>query len=229
MRLLIFSLITGFLSVQSKAVPGLFLNLNTQQPCIVDYHISAKPVPHRMSAETVATLSRQFNNPMEGWRILGENGDTYAAIAEKVLNPNSGVPFIFYRKLIRNHWQSAVGDAQLNLKFDLVAKKHFSQYVEIIKTGYWPDSDQILNSYLNAIRTYRLPDITVFDAAWDAAGMNWIQTWQALNHLPASRTVFPTRACFKIDPWQARQIVTHDLLSMPPEALKSLFPRLPKF
>lgn len=184
--------------------------LNSKETCISDYHIQRKWVPHRLPQTIVKALEDLIDNPAQGWKILGENGDGYAAIAEKVLQPESTFPYFLYRSLIQNHWKNTAGESEMNQKFHLVARQHFSQYVEVIKTGYWPDSDQILNSYLNAIRLYGLQDITVFDAAWDTAEMNKMSTWQSLNHISAARSVIPTEACFQIDKTEAKKIIKKD-------------------
>lgn len=184
--------------------------LKAKEPCVSDYHFQRKWVPHFLSPAVVKSLEDLIEDPAQGWKILGENGDGYAAIAEKVLQPESEFPYFLYRTLIQNHWKHTVGERELKQKFPLVAKMHFSQYVEIIKTGYWPDSDQILNSYLHAVRFYKLRDITVFDAAWDTAEMNKMSTWQSLNHISTERTVLPTVACFQIDKMEAKRVITKD-------------------
>lgn len=203
-----------FIFIQVFILP-LFASTNpelfsTKEPCVSDYHFQRKWVPHFLPSALVQSLGDLVEDPARGWKILGENGDGYAAIAEKVLQPESQFPYFFYRTLIQNHWKHTAGESELKQKFHLVARKHFSQYVEIIKTGYWPDSDQILNSYLHAIRFYLLKDITVFDAAWDTAEMNKMNTWQSLNHISTERTVLPTVACFQIDKMEAKRVIAKD-------------------
>jgi hypothetical protein len=178
--------------------------------CHSDFHFQQKFIPHHLPDNIINELEELTRKPEVGWKLLGEHGDAYAEIAEKVLQSKFGSPYFFYRKLIRNHWRNTAGDEEMNRKFYLVAMMHYTQYIQIIKTGYWPDSDQILNSYLNAIRYYHLRDITVFDAAWDAAGMNKIKSWQSLNHLSSARSVIPTMACFSVDRAEARRVLEKD-------------------
>ncbi len=208
LKLFTFILLKGIilpLPVFSNSEP-----LNYKEPCISDYHFQRKWVPHRISQTIIKSLEDLIDDPAQGWKTLGEHGDGYAAIAEKVLQPESKFPYFLYRSLIQNHWKNTAGESEMNQKFNLVARQHFSQYVEVIKTGYWPDSDQILNSYLNAIRLYGLRDITVFDAAWDTAEMNKVSTWQSLNHISTERSVVPTVACFQIDKMEAKKTIKKD-------------------
>lgn len=186
---------------------------NLQNDCISDFRHQTRQVLHHLPQSIIYFLETKIKNPMEGWKVLSDNGDAYASVAEKVLQENVQFPYSFYHQLIRKHWYQTAGDLNTQLKFESVAEQHFFQYVEIIKTGFWPDSDQIINSYLKAIRNHHLEDITVFDAAWEASGMNKVQTWQALNQLSKARTVQPTRACFEVDKEKARRVIFNNFKS----------------
>lgn len=185
--------------------------------CLSDYRVSQRVIPHHLEAETIAVAERLAlaGLPSKGWRVLGEKGDPYAQIAAKVVEQNPKFPGVFYQKLIRTHWININGKRLVELHFADTAKQHFKQYVEIIKTGFWPDSDQILMSYLKAVRDHGLPDVTVFDAAWDAAGFNSVRSWQRLNRLPRSRIVEPTEACFTIDREEAKKVILRDFSEVP--------------
>lgn len=204
----------SFMSVLSFT-NALLAQSNTE--CLSDFRVITKQAPHNIPQEIISHLHElaQRNNPMEGWKLLGEQGDQYAAIAYQVLNPKAQVPYSAYRKLIQRHWINSVGSKKYLKNFDLVASQHFRQYVSIVSLGFLPDSDQIINSYYQAIRDHQLPDVTVFDGAWEAAGMNSLATWQSLNHLKGNREVYPSRACSNINKFQAMGIISMDLTQVP--------------
>ncbi len=182
------------------------------------YHIQTKINKHHLTDDELKTLVDLANtNDLEstraqakGMKLLGERGDTYAAIAEKVLSEDSLWPYSVLRKFIRKHWLNTVGEEEMKKKFNLVARQHFKQYVEMVQLGSFPDSDQILNSYLNAARVNDLPDIVVFDAAWAASDHGKMITWEQLNNLPPSRTVSPSKSCYIIDKVEANKVVIND-------------------
>lgn len=182
------------------------------------YHIQTKINAHHLTADELKTLVDLANtNDLEstraqakGMKLLGERGDTYAAIAEKVLSVDAPWPYSILRKFIRNHWLNTVGEEVMKKKFNLVARQHFKQYVEMVQLGSFPDSDQILNSYLNAVRVNGLPDIVVFDAAWAASDHGKMITWEQLNNLPPSRTVSPSNSCYIIDKVEATKVVINN-------------------
>ncbi len=180
--------------------------------CHNNFNFRAANAPHNIPQQVLEKLKELADNnqPMEGWKLLGQYGDRYAAIAHQVLNPNASFPYSGYRKLITNHWVNAAGYMNFHNKFSLVAAQHFKQYVSIVLKGSYPDSDQVINSYYQAVRTYGLPDATVFDGAWEAAGMNGIATWQELNKLTGNRLVNPSRACNKISTAVAIPLMTED-------------------
>ncbi len=91
-----------------------------------------------------------------------------------------------------------------------MAAKHFNQYIEVVLTGFWPDSDQILMSYLTAARSFGLPDQVVFDAVWEASGLNSIKDWQSLNKLNSDRAVKPSAVCYDIQKAKALKLLALD-------------------
>ncbi len=185
--------------------------------CLNDFHIRQKSVPHNINAEALKEIDHLalIGNPMEGWQRVSVWGDPYAAVAAKVLASKTVFPASFYKKLIATHWLNINGEEIVKINFLATAQQHFRQYVELLHSGFWPDSDQILLSYLTATRSHQLPDITVFDAAWDAAGFNFMRSWQSLNNLPDERIVYPTQACMNISPMEARIILTRDFSELP--------------
>lgn len=185
--------------------------------CLSDYHQQQKKIYHNIPKSELNKLDSliQKNKIADGWRLVGSWGDPYAKIAANVLEPKDNLQSQFYQTLIQNHWINTNGEVLFKKLFSETAKQHFKQYVEILKTGFWPDSDQILMSYLNAVRIHKLPDLTVFDAAWDAAQLNHASSWQSLNHLPQELIVYPTHACFDINSLEAQQILIQDFADIP--------------
>lgn len=185
--------------------------------CLKDFHVQQKFVSHKIPASIMDELDHlaQEGNPAKGWKKIGQLGDPYAAVAAKVLAKKPVFPASFYHQLILTHWNNVNSKDVVVANFESTAQQHFRQYVELLHSGYWPDSDQILLSYLQAVRDHKMADLTVFDAAWDAAGLNTIRTWQELNHFPKMRTIYPSRACYDIDSIQAKEILLKDFANLP--------------
>jgi hypothetical protein len=186
--------------------------------CLEDFRIQQKYVAHTLSSRQLHRLESfaAHAKPSQGWKALGESGDSYAELAHRVVSDDSGLVNAFYRSLIRAHWLNTAGEAGYKTQFKAVAVQHFRQYVAILKTGYWPDSDQILLSYLTAVKDHSLPQTTVFDAVWARSGYDRVVTWQELNHLSPGRTVVDSRICLDgIEPFKAWEIVNLDFLTLP--------------
>jgi hypothetical protein len=180
--------------------------------CLSDFNIQQKKILHKLSTNDLLIISdfAENANPILGWKKLADAGDAYAKMAYRVLANSNSPKSLLFKNLIRKHWINTVGYENFSKYFNLVAIQHFKQYVKIILTGYWPDSDQILMSYLQAVRDHNLPDETVFDATWDASGLNSLSSWQNLNHLNSARTVYPTHSCYNIDKNYALKILAED-------------------
>jgi hypothetical protein len=189
----------------------------SEAACLNDYHVQQISIRHQIPRATLKRLGdlALSGNTIEGWRLLVLLKDPYAVIAANVLASNPKFPDSIYKKLVATHWLNTNSAETVKKNFSSTALQHFRQYVEILHSGYWLDSDQILLSYLTATRTHKLSDITVFDASWDAGGFNYFRTWQSLNNLPDERIVYPTKACYKIDANQARRVLTKDFSKLP--------------
>jgi hypothetical protein len=179
--------------------------------CQSDYRHNQKLTPHHLDLDTLSQLKNmaKTGNPKEGWKLLGENGDEYAAIAYQVLADNEGSGH-WYHQLIQKHWINVMGKAKMRANFVSVAEQHFRQYVDIVMSGTLPDSDQILLSYLKTVSDHKLPELTVFDAAWILSGSDKIQTWQNLNHLDEGRTVHDSSVCLHSSSDVARDLIRKD-------------------
>jgi len=95
--------------------------------------------------------------------------------------------------------------------------------VEILETGYWPDSDQILNSYLAAARKFNLPEDTVLVAVWMSSCMGDLVSWQDVIQLPKSRIVPHSKACMEIGMFQAAGVIFGDSLLIFLRSIGSIF------
>lgn len=160
-------------------------------------------------------LDRRREIVAEGWRLLSGWGDSYAARAEQVVAESRLDEASVFHRIVRDHWLNSVGEDRTRDFFTSVARTHFKQYLEIImETGNWPDSDQILNSYLTATRLFRLPDIVAFDSAWRDSGVNRLISWQRILHLDRSRIVKHSVACTDTDSLRALAVIFHDFIDL---------------
>ncbi len=219
--ILIVSIFSATITVtlHANAASSAPQNTNNTFNCkLGEYKSQTHKTPHFLTQEEINSLeswalsadSESTETQAKGMKLLGQRGDSYATMAEKVLQSDSTFPYTLLRKFIRTHWINTVGEDEMNKKFNLVAQQHFKQYVEMIRSGFFPDSDQILNSYLDAARLNGLPDIVVFDAVWAASKNNNTITWEQLNNLPPARIVSPSNVCFQIDQNQADRIIQED-------------------
>lgn len=204
---------------------GLFsLEQTCHAKCINDYHIQQKKVPHPIPTMELKKLDglARIGDLSLGWKIIGRWGEPYAFLAAKVISKGETFQDRLYQKLISVHWINTVGIKALRSRFHATARQHFKQYVGLLHSGYWPDSDQIILSYLTAARKNHLPDITVFDAAWEAAGFNRFRSWQSLNHFPESRIIYPSRICHNVNRFEAQKILAQDFRDLPFEFIFKL-------
>jgi hypothetical protein len=170
---------------------------------------------HHLSSDqlrTLAILSEQ-GRTVEAWRLLGQWGDTYARQAASIVGqPQPGEDRRLH-DIVQDHWLNTVGRAEYVAVFQSVARRHFTQYLQLLQDGYWPDSDQIVNSYLTAARLYLLPDIAVFDSVWLDSGAQRFMSWEdAVNLAPGRRVSTPI--CTSTPTAAAMFVIGHDLLDL---------------
>jgi len=182
------------------------------EPCLEDYLHNERWVPHAMTREDLkkAVAAAQRNGVDHGWKFVSRFGDNYAGLASLVTRDDSGGPQPGFGQMVHRHWQTVVGPELERAYFDKVAAQHFKQYVRILETGTWPDSNQILLSYLTAVRSYGLPDELVFDAAWLSSRYRFVSDWRAFNTLPFERWANTDRVCLQIDETKADQLIERD-------------------
>lgn len=205
------------LALLSVAVFLLVFIQFSHAKCINNYSIQQKKMRHYIPSAEINKLEllAKKGKVLAGWELAYRWGDPYARLAAVVLSGGNTYRDRFYQRLIAVHWINTNNPKIYREFFHAVARKHFNHYVKILKTGYWPDSDQIVSSYLSAVRESKLPDVTVLDAAWEAAGFNYFRSWQSLNQFPEPRVVFPTRACMNVNKALARKILALDFLEIP--------------
>lgn len=105
----------------------------------------------------------------DGWRYLASVGDNYADNAYVVTTGDaSGVVDQGFHILVEKHWANTAGPDVYSEKFDAVARQHFEQYVNTIyENGYGlPNSQQIEQSYRDAVIDNGLPADTAFDGVF---------------------------------------------------------------
>ena len=129
------------------------------------------------------------------WAYLSGWGDDYARVAYGVIAEPTSPEARLYHDLIRDHWFNVVGRDAYRAYFQPVARQHFLQYLSLLHSGYWPDSDQVINSYLAAARKFGLPDVAVFDAGWDTSGIGDLASWEDVVGFAPDRTVRESRVC----------------------------------
>lgn len=194
----------------------LFVQLANAK-CINDYRIQHRKILHKIHPYDLRKLDdlAEKGQIAQGWKLITRLGDPYASLVTAVLFGGPGPRDKFLQKLISIHWINTVGLKAYKSLFYPTAQLHFKQYVQLLHFGYWPDSDQIILSYLTAVRKNNLPDITILDAAWEAAGFNYFRSWQSLNRFQSSRTIFPTHACMKVNRFEAQKILAQDFFEVP--------------
>lgn len=202
------SFIAAFSSAEEKA-------------CNDNYLVPATYVPHSLTSEDFYNLHFFVNvgNPEAGWRYLSNHGDGYAKMALQVVQTRFRPSTFLKHSLIRTHWIHTTGIKDFKEKFKGVAIQHLKQYIEILETGYWPDSDQILLSYIEALRKYNLSASTAFDINWQYSLLEPMLTWQKAVELTENRIVDPTRICVKHPSFKSNLTIIGDFLLMIPEGL----------
>jgi hypothetical protein len=203
-----FSLILLIFVIQVIDCPKAFAG----SACLEDFRVNQSWQAHSLSSFDLAALNEfaRSGQPGRGWHYLADLGDNYASLAARVVDPDPQSPGAYFQKYVRKHWVNVVGLTTMNLFFKRFARQHFRQYVEVLNSGTWPDSDQILNSYLTAARTLGLPEKIVFDAAWTASDYSTVVSWQVLNLLPFERQILDSRICLRIDKTEANDLISRD-------------------
>lgn len=146
-------------------------------------------IRHHLTKEQIQYLREIGENEgaWRGWKELSLYGDSYAKIAAKiVLEPEKDIDK-FYHRMVKINWQNCVGPTGLVKYFDSVANQHYRQYVEALKTGYWPDTFQICMSARKAADDHNIPTKVVFYGIWEKSPIGKIIQWQRLAGLESQR------------------------------------------
>ena len=193
--------------------------------CISDYHVSQLKVRHHLSPEMMQRLKyyAESGQPHEGWLELAAVGDTYALTAKDLDTDVYAKKHGMFPMLLETHWTQTNGRPTYEKYFYPLAYQHFHQYVEILETGFWPDSDQLINSYLAACRKFNLPETTAIDAVWMSSSLSGLVRWEKAIGLSANRIVPKSRACIAINEGQATGIMLDDSARMILRELGSIF------
>ncbi len=189
-----------FLLILVSLLIGGAASADSDKTCLADYRTAQQLVPHELTLEQLQALQAfvDAGETAAGWQFLGTLGDKYSHVSFKVVSLDPKYKSEKFHKMVRNHWLATAGKEKMELFFQTVAAQHFKQYVEILHTGYWPDSDQILLSYLTAARDNGLSDIVVFDETWVRSGLNKLISWEKILGLHKARIVRPSIVCADI-------------------------------
>lgn len=105
---------------------------------------------------------------VSGWSYLASVGDSYADNAYAVTSGNSEWIDKGFQILVEKHWGNTAGTNAYDEKFESVARQHFRQYVEKIgeQELRLPNSQEIEQSYRNAVVDHGLPPETAFDGVF---------------------------------------------------------------
>ena len=181
------------------------------ESCTSDYLYSATRDYHRLSSAQLAKLESYVasGEPDKGWATLANYGDAYAIFAAKMTDRLTS-DSTFLENMLAVHWETT-NSREIFQRYTVpYARQHYRQYVEILKSGVWPDSDQIVNSYLAAARKLHLPEDTVLVATWMSSCMGGLFRWQDALRLPRERIVERSNACVDIDEWRAAYVIFRD-------------------
>jgi hypothetical protein len=206
------------------------IHLNEKSsPCISDYHQNSTKQPHQINSFNMRILKNFLKNKdvAGGWNFLNYLGDPYAEMAWKVIVGGRTFTGLSTFSLIRTHWIHTTGLANYEKLFQQVAYQHFSQYVEILESGYFPDSDQILLSYIRALELSGIGRDSTFDVIWQNSVLQKLISWQDIVDLQKERIVLDSKVC-KISENSAKQLlIIPDFLLFFPESvfisIKGLF------
>jgi len=188
-----------------------------QDACIEDYLVSQRPVANHLSTDDLNQLQlfASKRDAEAGWQFLASLGDVYAKSAADVLGHSSVKKPSLYAKLFRVHMELTTSRKIFQEQEAPFAAQHFRQYVEILNHGVWPDSDQIMNSYLTAARHLGLPEDTVLVAVWTATGLNQFEHWQdKVFSSQRERMVLPSHACSHVRFARANWLLLQDIVRL---------------
>lgn len=188
-----------------------------QDACIEDYLVSQRPVANHLSTDDLNQLQlfAAKGDAEAGWQFLASLGDVYAKSAADVLGHSSVKKPSLYAKLFRVHMELTTSRKIFQEQEAPFAAQHFRQYVEILNHGVWPDSDQIMNSYLTAARHLGLPEDTVLVAVWTATGLNQFEHWQdKVFSSQRERVVLPSHACRHVRFARANWLLLQDIVRL---------------
>lgn len=180
--------------------------------CISDYLISQNHERHNLSLQQMDALRADAaaGEAQRGWERLAGYGDHYAVFAAKITHHSDSGHLDFFGRMLEVHWEVSNNREIFEKYGEAYAIQHFRQYVEILETGFWPDSDQIVNSYLVAARKFNLPEDTALIAVWMSSCMAGLVPWQDAIQLPKGRVVSHSKACMDIGMFQAAGVIFQD-------------------
>jgi len=179
------------------------------------------PISHNLTASQIDAIQNMVNSGAYGdaWNALAAFGDTYADNAHAVVARPDTTAGDFYGTLVEEHWNNTAGEGAYEQKFGDVARDHLNNYLQTMRdTGFWPNQEQIEQSYRDAVTENDLPPETAFDGIFtqavgdileDEYGLDWPDFLGMEPDRKTESNVFDD-----IDPEQAREILLKDILDM---------------
>lgn len=197
----------------------VYIPSQARTSCNSDYRIATKRVPHGINRHQLATLKTFLTseNIAGGWNYLYFLGDSYASMARDVIGGSHTFIGGASYAVIRSHWTVSKDFNSYENKFHRVAVQHFRQYLEVLESGYWPDSDQIMLSYISALRMEGMDGDSAFDVVWQSSILQHLMTWQGFVNLREDRSLYRSNICHQTDEPRATLILVGDFLLVLPQ------------
>ncbi|MBX3630403.1 MAG: hypothetical protein KF908_10955, partial [Nitrosomonas sp.] len=148
---------------------------------------------HNLTTQQIAAARSLANEgrTAEAWQYLSFHGDSYADNAAAVTGlPKAGAFGEQMNVLVREHWDLTAGRGAYEAKFETVAREHLSNYLNIISQGpNFPTSEQIEQSYRDAVINNGLPVKTAIDGVITQSILSYLVDWPFLLRLENERVV----------------------------------------
>jgi hypothetical protein len=127
------------------------------------------PLGHGLTQEQIDGVQNLVDQGQysEAWQQLSDYGDTYADNATDVTgNPDTAFGEAM-RELVEQNWGNTAGEGAYENLFGDVARDHLNNYLDTMRdTGDWPNTQQIEQSYRDAVTNYGLPPETAFEGVF---------------------------------------------------------------
>ncbi len=126
------------------------------------------------------------------WQALADAGDSYAKRAAAIFGQQDSL----FAQLVEVQWSLHATPEQIAQNFDLVAKQHLTQYLELIDSSgefRLPDTMQIETSYSKALNDHGLSQLCAVDSMFSL--LDYQDTvgdisWATMLEMEPARIIF---------------------------------------